>query len=208
VRPPDGERFLLCQVSWLQYLASGALMVGVYVLPGAPQTVAARQKGLGFSPSEKYSPAFLLPAMPSLEQEPTVVLPKGWFHRGRVIEIHTDRRFEVKLIDVEPGADPIASGTRTIRRMLVPRGAPESGLVMHFAWFAADSAAARCRVSTCLTIANLSPSRPIFERLAVDTVKRSSADMVAAMPIPESFTENGAASGATVQSSLMSHLPA
>ena len=106
LRPPDGERFLLCQVSWLQYLASGALAVGVYVLPGAPQTVAARQKGLGFSPSEKYSPAFLLPAMPALNQEPTVVLPKGWFQRGRVVEIHTDRRFQVKLIDVvNPGAD-------------------------------------------------------------------------------------------------------
>lgn len=106
LRPPDGERYLLCQVSWLQYLESGALMIGVHVLPGAPQPIAARQKGLGFSPSEKYSRAFLLPAMPALEQEPTVVLPKGWFQPERLIEIQTDRRVEVKLIEaVNAGTD-------------------------------------------------------------------------------------------------------
>ncbi len=97
LRPPDGERFLLCQVSWLMYLASGALMVGVYVLPGSAQPVAARQTGLGFTHSDRYERAFLMPAMPALKQVPTLVLPRGWFQPGRVVEIYTDRRIELQL---------------------------------------------------------------------------------------------------------------
>lgn len=100
LRPPDGERYLLCQVSWLMYLASGALMVGAYVLPGAAQAIAARQTGLGFSHSDRYARAFLLPALPALQQAATLVLPKGWFQPGRVVEIHTDRRIELRLTEV------------------------------------------------------------------------------------------------------------
>jgi hypothetical protein len=97
LRPPDGERFLLCQVSWLMYLASGALMVGVYVLPGAAQPIAVRQIGLGLAHSDRYERAFLMPAMPALKQVATLVLPRGWFQPGRVVEIYTDRRIELRL---------------------------------------------------------------------------------------------------------------
>lgn len=100
LRPPDGERFLLCQVSWLMYLASGALMVGVFVLPGAVQPIAARQIGLGSGHGDRYERAFVLPAMPALKQVATLVLPKGWFQPGRVIEIYTDRRIELRLTEV------------------------------------------------------------------------------------------------------------
>jgi hypothetical protein len=99
LRPPDGERFLLCQASWLMYLASGALMVGVYVLPGAAQPIAARLSGIGANHSDRYMRAFLLPAMPALKQAPTLVLPKGWFQPGRVLEIYTDRRIELRLLE-------------------------------------------------------------------------------------------------------------
>jgi len=102
LHPPDGERFLLCQVSWLMYLASGALVVGVYLLPGVPEPIAARQTGVGIAPTDKYSRAFLLPplpALPALQQAATLVLPKGWFHPGRVVEVCTEGRIEVRLID-------------------------------------------------------------------------------------------------------------
>ncbi|MGB0126608.1 MAG: hypothetical protein WBP72_03140 [Rhodocyclaceae bacterium] len=98
LHPPDGGRFLLCHVSWLMYLASGALMIGVYVLPGAPQAVAARQTGVSVGPTEKYSRAFLLPALPALKQPTTLVLPKGWFKADRIVEVFTDRRIEVRLV--------------------------------------------------------------------------------------------------------------
>ena len=98
IDPPDGKHFLLCQISWLMYLASGALVVGVHVLPGVPQPIAVRQTGVGVAPTDKYSRAFLLPALPVLQQEATLVLPKGWFGAGRVVEICTDRRMEVRLI--------------------------------------------------------------------------------------------------------------
>jgi hypothetical protein len=35
--------------------------------------------------------------MPALKQAPTLVLPKGWFQPGRVLEIYTDRRIELRL---------------------------------------------------------------------------------------------------------------
>jgi hypothetical protein len=99
IEPTDSKRFLLCQISWLMYLASGVLMVGVHVLPGVPQPIAVRQTGIGVAQTDKYSRAFLLPALPLLQQEATLVLPKGWFAAGRVVEMCTDRRIEVRLID-------------------------------------------------------------------------------------------------------------
>jgi hypothetical protein len=102
LHPPDEERLLLCQVIWLAYLASGALAIGVYVLPGAPQAIAARRIG----PGDKYGPAFLLPALPALNEAATLVLPKGWFAAGRKIQIHTDRRLDIRLLNIaSQGAD-------------------------------------------------------------------------------------------------------
>lgn len=99
IEPPDGKRFLLCQISWLMYLASGALVVGVHVLPGVPQPIAVRQTGVGVAPTDEYARAFLLPALPVLQQEASLVLPKGWFAAGRIVEMCTDSRIEVRLID-------------------------------------------------------------------------------------------------------------
>lgn len=130
IDPPDGKRFLLCQISWLMYLASGALVVGVHVLPGVPQPIAVRQTGVGVAPTGKYSRAFLLPALPVLQQEATLVLPKGWFGAGRVVEICTDRRIEVRLIAApNQGVDfDRASFTflREVSSSSAPHGAAES----------------------------------------------------------------------------------
>lgn len=99
LHPPDGARFLLCQVSWLMYLESGALVIGVRVLPGAPRAIAARPTGADTSPAERYSRAFLLPALPALKQPSTLVLPRGWFKPNRIVQLFTDRRAEIRLAD-------------------------------------------------------------------------------------------------------------
>jgi hypothetical protein len=130
IGPPDGKHFLLCQVSWLMYLASGALVVGVCVLPGVPQPIAVRRTGVGIAQTDKYSRAFLLPALPVLQQEATLVLPKEWFSAGRIVEICTDRRIEVKLIDAfNQGADFDRVSFSVLRQMSpepVTHGAGES----------------------------------------------------------------------------------
>lgn len=96
--PPDGGRVLLCQVSWLMYLESGALMIGTYVLPGAPQAVAARLSEVGAEPAEDYCRAFLLPALPSLRQPATLVLPHGWFRAERIVEVYVGQPMKVRLV--------------------------------------------------------------------------------------------------------------
>jgi hypothetical protein len=100
LRPPDGGGFLLCRVSWLMYEGTGSLFAGVYVLPGLPQGIGARPRGLSVPPSEPYVRAFLLPAVPALKEQPSLVLPRGWYRPERLIEIYTDRPVEVRLSEL------------------------------------------------------------------------------------------------------------
>lgn len=96
LKPPDGEHFLLAQVSWNLMLGDD-LSIGIHILPGLPQGIAVRPCGINVSPSERYVRAFLLPAVPSLKEEPSLVLPRGWFQAERTIEVFTDRQARVRL---------------------------------------------------------------------------------------------------------------
>ena len=105
LKPPDGEHFLLAQVSW-NLMQKDDLLIGIHVLPGIPQGIAVRPTGLQISPSERYVRAFLLPAVPALREEPSLVLPRGWFQAERVIELYTDRAVKVRLgLLLTQGAD-------------------------------------------------------------------------------------------------------
>lgn len=106
LRPPDGEHFLLAQVSWyLLQEATGGLLAGVHVLAGRPQGIALRPAGAAVSPSERYVRAFLLPAVAALNEPATLVLPRGWFQPERVVEVFTDRQARLRL------AELLAQGT-------------------------------------------------------------------------------------------------
>jgi hypothetical protein len=96
VKPPDGEHFLLAQVSW-NLMQGDDLSAGIYVMPGVPLGISARPTGVKVSPSERYVRAFLLPAVPALKEEPSLVLPRGWFQAERVIEVFTDRQMQLRL---------------------------------------------------------------------------------------------------------------
>jgi len=101
LKPPDGEHFLLARVSWYLMLdATNWLLIGVHVLPGVPQALAVRATGAAVSPSQHYTRAFLLPALPALKEPDTLVLPPGWFHPARIIEVYTDRQVRVQLTDL------------------------------------------------------------------------------------------------------------
>ena len=92
--PHDGERFLLAQATWLRQERSGGLAAGIRVLPGIPQAIAARRVDAG---EGIFVRAFLLPAVPALDAEQSLVIPPGWFSFGRLIELHTDCRRRVRL---------------------------------------------------------------------------------------------------------------
>jgi hypothetical protein len=96
LKPPDGEHFLLAQVSW-SLLHKDELFIGIHVLAGVPQGIAVRPTGLKVSPSERYVRAFLLPAVPALNETVSLVLPRGMYQPGRVIEAYTDRQASLRL---------------------------------------------------------------------------------------------------------------
>ena len=104
--PHDGERFLLAQTTWLMQEKGGGLIAGIKALPGMPVATAARPRDQLGVDNGKYHRAFLLPAIPSVNNEQSLVLPLGWFRSGRVIELFTDSALQVKLLHViEDGAD-------------------------------------------------------------------------------------------------------
>jgi len=100
VCPHDGEHFLLAQTTWLMQERGGGLIAGVAALPGMPLAVAARPLGQAGVSSEMYSRAFLLPAVPAVGAEQSLVIPQGWYHAGRIVEIYTDAPRRIKLLHV------------------------------------------------------------------------------------------------------------
>lgn len=97
IRPPDGDRILLARISWLMFRADGLLEAGVYALPGVPTVAAARQLSAHANTRAPYQPCFLLPAVPALKSEASVVTPGGWYQSERVIEVHADRPFQARM---------------------------------------------------------------------------------------------------------------
>ncbi len=87
VCPHDGEHFLLAYVSWLMEERDGGLVAGVATLPGLPVGVGARVAIEGGVSNERYVRAFLLPAVPAIQAEASLVLPPGMYQASRVLEI-------------------------------------------------------------------------------------------------------------------------
>lgn len=105
VRPSDGKYFALGVVKWLIFTLDGELHVGMRTLPGVPLPLAARPATLPAT-AEKFVQAFLLPEMPVLRETASLLIPRGWFQPGRVLEIYGDRSEMVRLHAlVETGAD-------------------------------------------------------------------------------------------------------
>jgi len=104
--PHDGERYLLGQTTWLMQEREGGLIAGIKTLPGVPEAIAARALDHGSDQSGLYHRAFLLPAIPPISSEQSLVLPLGWYKPGRPLELHTDGTWRVRLLHVlDDGAD-------------------------------------------------------------------------------------------------------
>lgn len=88
VCPHDGDRFLLAYATWLMQEESGGLVVGVATLPGMPCGICFRPLDQsGVATSERYAPGFVLPALPAIGEETSLVLPPGNYHAGRELEL-------------------------------------------------------------------------------------------------------------------------
>jgi hypothetical protein len=98
--PHDGDRFLLAHATWLMQDKGGGLVAGVEALPGMPLAIAARPLDQMGVDNGKYHRAFLLPAIPAVGAEQSLVLPPGWFRSLRVISLSSDRIWQVRLLHV------------------------------------------------------------------------------------------------------------
>lgn len=99
--PHDGDRFLLAQASWLMQEQEGGLLAGVSVLPGLPEGVAVRVAGVPHGNSEQFVRAFLLPAIPAIDEHGSLVLPTGMYQASRVLEVRAEKdNWQVRMKNV------------------------------------------------------------------------------------------------------------
>jgi hypothetical protein len=86
--PHDGERFLLAYATWLMQEVAGGLIVGLAMLPGIPRGVSLRPLDQAGTPIvDRFTPAFELPPMPAIGEDASLVLPPGFYHAGRELEV-------------------------------------------------------------------------------------------------------------------------
>lgn len=87
VCPHDGDHFLLAQATWLMQDESGGLIVGIATLPGMPSGIGVRATSLKAGNNERYVRAFLLPPVPAIKEEASIVLPPGMYQASRVVDV-------------------------------------------------------------------------------------------------------------------------
>lgn len=97
LKPPGTDQFLLGRITWLVAQNSGKLEAGIQVLPGPATGVGVRPTGLGISPNEQYARGFFVPPVPALKEPISLIIPSGWHHPDRVIEVFTERPVLVRL---------------------------------------------------------------------------------------------------------------
>lgn len=107
IRPREAKAFQLGMISWVMYGEDGALETGIKLLAGVPVEVAVRSAGIGREHyADSFQPAFRLSETPALKAPATLVLPAGYFHPFRVVEIHDGGLRGYRLLErVMRGAD-------------------------------------------------------------------------------------------------------
>jgi len=108
LRPSDAEAFILSVTAWTNVTLSGQLQIGIRYLPGSAEPVSMRATGVNMTVSEKYVPAFLLPAVATFNTPASLIIPRDWFQPDRVVEIlhQTGDKQHLKMgFSVERGID-------------------------------------------------------------------------------------------------------
>ncbi|GHD61331.1 hypothetical protein [Jeongeupia chitinilytica] len=93
-------------VRWLQE-HDGSVEVGVRLMPGLPSAAAIRPVELAYSDRRGWIECLSLPAVAALRAPQSLILPVGWYRRGRLIEWwdgSTLRKMRVEAL-LERGVD-------------------------------------------------------------------------------------------------------
>lgn len=104
----DANAFMLSTVRWVHVTQNGQLHAGVRYMPSVPQAIAMKSCEADKDTSGKHVAALLLPAVPALKIPASLVIPRGWFHPDRLVEIvNLDKeKVEVQMgFSVEKGLD-------------------------------------------------------------------------------------------------------
>ncbi len=89
----SNERFSPCVIRWVIEGLDGSVNMGLGLLEGRAEAVAVRQTGINLTVSTKYVQAVLL----HNEDKQSLVMPKGWYLRNRVIEIRDKDNLSMEL---------------------------------------------------------------------------------------------------------------
>lgn len=105
--PHDGEQFLLAQASWLMEESDGGLLLGIALLPGLPQGIGVRSRETSQGQHERFVRAFLLPAVSAIDEDGSLVLPKGLYQASKILDLQQEARStQVRLKHIlQRGAD-------------------------------------------------------------------------------------------------------
>jgi hypothetical protein len=90
LRIPRGERLLLAEISWLQYRHDGSLSAGISVLPSPPAVAAVRITGHERGTRDQYRLGFIIPPVPALKTNISMLIPAGWFQSDRRLAVQVD----------------------------------------------------------------------------------------------------------------------
>jgi hypothetical protein len=106
IRHPQAKHFAIGMIRWMRFDANGDLNVGIRTYPGIPMAVGIRSPVLISTLQNKFLQAFLLPEIPALKTQASLVLPLGWFAPNKQIELLIDDALNIRLIkSLERGAD-------------------------------------------------------------------------------------------------------
>ncbi len=99
IKPSDGKQHLLAIISWLMFRQDNFLEAGIYILPGLPRAIAIRSPGLSSQSHNLFELGFMLPAVPALQAEATLVVPLGWYQADRPVEIRGEPSRRVRMVN-------------------------------------------------------------------------------------------------------------
>jgi cyclic-di-GMP-binding protein len=100
-QPGEADTFKLGATTWVSVARTGQLQIGMRYLPGEVLAIDLRSSG-------RSAPGFLLRAVPALKTRASLIIPRGWFKPGCVVEIQHQNGEKLKAkmgISVERGID-------------------------------------------------------------------------------------------------------
>lgn len=98
VRASSKDRMLLAEISWLQYRRGGELSCGISLMPGPPVPFPVRRiDPKRPSAAARFKIGFLVPGVPALKAEPTLIVPAGWYLSDRRVEVHAENPWFARM---------------------------------------------------------------------------------------------------------------